>query len=73
MSTLRDDIADLQARLDEAEQSAHGLPHGEKYLLLTTGFVRRYLDLHLQLIDSVERELAPTQPSSQRVAAAAAD
>jgi DNA-binding PadR family transcriptional regulator len=71
MATLRDDIADLKARLDEAEQSAHQLPHREKYLLLTTGFMRQYLDLHLQLVDSVERELAPTKPSSQRVAAAA--
>jgi DNA-binding PadR family transcriptional regulator len=71
MATLRADIADLRDRLDEAEQSAHQLPHREKYLLLTTGFMRRYLDLHQELIDSVERELAATRASSQRVAAAA--
>ena len=71
MITLRDDIADLQARLGEAEQSAYQLPHREKYLLLTTGFMRRYLDLHLELIDSVERELAPAQTPSLRVAGAA--
>jgi DNA-binding PadR family transcriptional regulator len=69
MTALRDDIADLQDRLDEAEQSAHQLPHREKYLLLTTGFIRRYLDLHLELVDSVERELAPA--SSQRAVAGA--
>jgi hypothetical protein len=63
MSTLRDDIADLQARLDEAEQAAHELPHREKYLLLTTGFVRRYLELHLEPIDTVEREMAADQAS----------
>ena len=57
MATLRDDIADLQSRLDEAEQSAHHLPHREKYLLLTTGFMRGYLELHLELIDKVERAM----------------
>ena len=57
MATLRDDIADLQSRLDEAEQSAHHLRHREKYLLLTTGFMRGYLELHLELIDKVERAM----------------
>jgi DNA-binding PadR family transcriptional regulator len=57
MGALRDDIADLKGRLDEAEQSAHQLPHREKYLLLTTGFMRRYLDLHLELIHHVEQQL----------------
>jgi DNA-binding PadR family transcriptional regulator len=61
MTTLREDIADLQARLDEAEAAAHELPHREKYLLLTTGFMRRYLELHLELIDTVERDMAPQQ------------
>jgi DNA-binding PadR family transcriptional regulator len=65
MTTLRDDIADLQARLDEAEQSAHHLPHREKYLLLVTGFMRQYLELHLDLIDTIERDLAPEQTSSR--------
>jgi DNA-binding PadR family transcriptional regulator len=57
MATLRDDIADLQARLGEAERSAHGLPHREKYLMLVNAFMRRYLELHLELIDQVEKEL----------------
>jgi DNA-binding PadR family transcriptional regulator len=59
MATLRDDIADISARLDDAEQSAEALPHRRKYLLLVTGFLRRYLDLHLELVDEVERELSP--------------
>jgi DNA-binding PadR family transcriptional regulator len=67
MTALRDDIADLRARLDDAEQRAHQLPHREKYLLLTTAFMRRYLDLHLELIDTVELELATGHASSQRV------
>jgi DNA-binding PadR family transcriptional regulator len=58
LAALRDDIADLSARLDEAEASARTLPHRSKYLLLTTGFLRRLLDLHLDLVDQVERELA---------------
>jgi DNA-binding PadR family transcriptional regulator len=57
VATLREDIADLQSRLEEAECSAHQLPHREKYLLLVSGFIRRYLELHLGLIDQVETEL----------------
>jgi DNA-binding PadR family transcriptional regulator len=58
MLTLRDDLADIAARLDEAEQTAHELPHREKYLLLVIGFLRRYLELHEELVADVERELA---------------
>ena len=57
-ATLRDDIADIWWRLDSADASAHELPHREKYLLLVTGFLRRLLQLHLELVDEVERELA---------------
>jgi DNA-binding PadR family transcriptional regulator len=59
LATLRDDIADLRLRLDESEMSARKLPHRERYLLLAVGFLRRLLDLHLDLVDEVERELAP--------------
>jgi DNA-binding PadR family transcriptional regulator len=62
MVTLRDDIADLEARVAEAEQRAHQLPHREKYLLLTTWFMRRYLELHAELVDMVEAELASGPP-----------
>jgi DNA-binding PadR family transcriptional regulator len=57
MVTLRDDIADIQLRLDDAERSAKQLPHREKYLLLANGFLRQLLELHDDLIDQVEREL----------------
>jgi hypothetical protein len=46
-------------RLDETELGAEALPHRRKYLLLVTSFLRRLLDLHLELVDEVERELAP--------------
>jgi DNA-binding PadR family transcriptional regulator len=61
---LRDDVADLLERLDDAESSAEGLPHRSKYLLLVSGFLRRLLDLNLELVDEVERELAPSAPAS---------
>jgi len=57
LATLREDIADLSAQLDAAEIRAADLPHRQKYLLLTVGFLRRLLDLHLELINEVEREL----------------
>jgi DNA-binding PadR family transcriptional regulator len=57
IATLRADIADLEARLDESEGSADALPHRRKYLLIVNGFLRRLLELHLEYIDEVEREL----------------
>ena len=56
MLTLRDDIADLMARLDESEPTAAELPHRSKYLMLAIEFLRELLELHLQLVDQVERE-----------------
>src|SRR5215210_4583121 len=37
IGTLRDDIADIAQRLDDAEVRAEQLPHREKYLLMVTG------------------------------------
>jgi DNA-binding PadR family transcriptional regulator len=56
-ATLRADIADLERRLDESEAAARDLPHRAKYLLLVNGFLRRFVDLHRELADEVEREL----------------
>jgi PadR family transcriptional regulator AphA len=58
IATLREDIHDLLGVLDDAERTAHDLPHREKYLMLTIGFMRRLFQLHLDWIDEVERELA---------------
>jgi DNA-binding PadR family transcriptional regulator len=57
MGTLRDDIADIRQRLKETERRARQFPHREKYLLIATGFLRRLLELHLELIEEVDREL----------------
>jgi DNA-binding PadR family transcriptional regulator len=59
LATLREDVADLFKRLDEVEASTERLPHRRKYLLLIIAFLRRLLELHLELVDEVERELAP--------------
>jgi DNA-binding PadR family transcriptional regulator len=58
MRTLRDDIADLQQRLLETAKAAEQLPHRRDYLLLVNRFLRRYLELHLELVDDVEREIS---------------
>ena len=57
MATLRDELAALGERLEESERAAHGLPHREKYLQLVNRFLRRFLKLHEQLVDDVDREL----------------
>jgi PadR family transcriptional regulator, regulatory protein AphA len=64
--TLRDDIDDLLARVTEAERSAETLPHRRKYLLLNCRFLRQLLELHLDWIDEVERELGPTPAGASR-------
>jgi DNA-binding PadR family transcriptional regulator len=62
MATLRDDVAELQDRVREAEARAEDLPHRQKYMLLVTGFMRELLDLHLELVDRVEKELDADGP-----------
>ena len=59
VATLREDVADLLARLDEIEADAEHLPHRRKYLRLVTSFMRRLFELHLDFVDEVERELSP--------------
>jgi DNA-binding PadR family transcriptional regulator len=57
MTTLREDIADLKQRLHAADDY-ESLPHRQKYLRVVNGFLDELLDLHLRLVDDVERELA---------------
>jgi DNA-binding PadR family transcriptional regulator len=61
LQALRQDLSDLRARLDECVSSAVALPHRSRYLLIVIDFLRDYLELHEQLIDRVERELAPSR------------
>ena len=57
LGTLRVDLEDLVARLDESAETAAALPHRAKYLLLVNDFLRRLVDLHAELVEDVEREL----------------
>jgi DNA-binding PadR family transcriptional regulator len=66
MAAIREDVADLLARLDEGVAAAELLPHRRKYLLLVIDYLRRLLELQLELVDEVEREFVedddPTVP-----------
>jgi DNA-binding PadR family transcriptional regulator len=57
IATLRDEITDLAASVEQTEARTAGLLHRRKYLLLISGFLRALLDLHLELVEQVEREL----------------
>jgi DNA-binding PadR family transcriptional regulator len=57
IAALRQEIADLEARLDETEAGAEGLAHRRKYLLMVIAHLRGLLELHRELVDDVEREL----------------
>jgi DNA-binding PadR family transcriptional regulator len=72
LATLREDLADLRERLDDAESDARVLPHRERNLVIVVGFLRGLLDLHEQLIATVERELGgPVHPQLPEAAAEA--
>jgi DNA-binding PadR family transcriptional regulator len=58
LRSLRDDLADVRARLDESAAAAEALPHRRRYLLLVNDFLRRFVELHADLADEVERELS---------------
>lgn len=57
LATLRTDIADLRTRLDESAEAAESLPHRRAGLLLANDFLRRFVDLHEELIEEAERRL----------------
>ena len=68
LATLRDDIAELLERLEANEASADAFPHRRPYLLLISGFMRRLFELHLDLVDEVERGVS-SSPAPPRAAA----
>ena len=59
MGALRRDLDDIRTRLDDAARTAAALPHRARYLQIVNGFLERLVDLHEDLVDDVERELAP--------------
>ena len=58
VATLRADLEDIVARLDESAAAAEALPHRAKYLLLVNDFLRQLVALHSEFVDEVERELS---------------
>ena len=42
LDALREDVADLLARIEENEESARALPHRAKYLLMVNDFLRGF-------------------------------
>jgi PadR family transcriptional regulator, regulatory protein AphA len=63
---LREDLADLRERVAEIAASAETLPHRTKYLLISARFFGRILDVYEELVDDVERELAPKHRKRSR-------
>lgn len=62
LRALRVDITDLLARIDVAEAAAATIPHRERILLLNHRLARSVLQAHLDWLDAIELEFAPTRP-----------
>jgi DNA-binding PadR family transcriptional regulator len=54
---MREEIADISARLDAAEAIAGTIPSRERYLRLNHRLARRIVEAHGDWLDDVEREL----------------
>ena len=57
LSGLRDQIADLNARLDIGESVAPTMPQRARYLMLNHRLARKLVAAHAEWLDEVEREL----------------
>jgi DNA-binding PadR family transcriptional regulator len=55
---MREDIADLRRRLEDADEVVGTLPHRAKYLKLNHRLAGRVLDAYDQWLDQIEHELA---------------
>jgi DNA-binding PadR family transcriptional regulator len=59
LAPLREQIAELEVLLDEAERAAGSYPHREKYLLLNHRLARAILHAYSGWLDEVDREFEP--------------
>ncbi|SRR5712691_3776881 len=67
LRALRQEIADLEELLDEAERGAHAaVPHRHHQLRLLRSLGRRILHAHLDWIDEAERDLGAAPPRPAR-------
>jgi hypothetical protein len=57
--TLREGIAEQQAKLVEARKALDALPHRRRYLLLVHDLGERLLQMQRDWLDEVERVLGP--------------
>jgi DNA-binding PadR family transcriptional regulator len=57
VTAMRPELDRVEALLAESERSAAGLPHRERYLLLTQSLGRRVVTAYRDWIDEVESEL----------------
>jgi DNA-binding PadR family transcriptional regulator len=55
--SMREDLDDLRARLDVADEVASTLPHREKYLRLNHRLARRVVAAYEDWLQEIEREL----------------
>jgi len=55
--TMRDELAELRARLEVADDVAKTLPHREKYLRLNHRLARRIVDAYDEWLREIDREL----------------
>jgi len=54
---LREELDELDALMDRADEVAGTLPHREKYLRLNHRLARRLIEAHRDWVDEVEQEL----------------
>ena len=54
---LREELDELDALMDTADEIAGTLPHREKYLRLNHRLARRLIEAHREWVDEVEEEL----------------
>jgi DNA-binding PadR family transcriptional regulator len=57
LETLREDVAGLEAQLEDLAARWEGLPHRAKYLELVQEHLRGMLALHLELVERAEQAL----------------
>jgi PadR family transcriptional regulator, regulatory protein AphA len=66
LRALRDELADISARLDAAEAAAAALPHRQRYLALNHRLARRIVAAHADWLDEIERELGSSAGRERR-------
>jgi DNA-binding PadR family transcriptional regulator len=57
-ATLREDLEDMRARVEETAERAKALPHREKYLNLGLEFIEGLIGLYEELVEKVEQDFA---------------